>query len=412
MKYASILIVALLLSSCNDKKEVVDKPVKEIVKPVKEEIKEEFGFILNDFSVVHDTLVSGDSFGKILGNNNLSASKIHDVNLKIKDSFDVRSIQIGKPYTLLKSKTTDSLQVFIYQPDRLKYVVIDLRDSILAYKKEVPTVLKTRTVAGRLDGSLASSLEKEGVSPSVANSLLKMYAWSIDFFKLDKGDKFAVNVTEKYLATGEKIGVESINASYIEYRGKLVYSFPYKKNSNQKNAEYFDEEGKVLKNMFLKAPLKFFRLTSKFTKQRFHPVQLKWKAHNGTDYAAPAGTPIMTTASGVVIQTGYTAGNGNFVKVKHNETYTTQYLHMSKILVRNGQRVQQGETIGKVGSTGLATGPHVCYRFWKNGVQTDPLKQKLPNSEPMSSKEKPAFLKHIEPLKRDLDSISKLKFEN
>ena len=152
-------------------------------------------------------------------------------------------------------------------------------------------------------------------------------------------------------------------------------------------------------------------ITSKFSRSRFHPVQLRWKAHNGTDYAAPTGTPIMTTAAGVVEQAGYTAGNGNFVKVKHDKTYSTQYLHMSKILVKRGQRVTQGQVIGKVGSTGLATGPHVCYRFWKNNIQVDALKMKLPNSEPMDSKNKPRFIEYMTPLKRELDSVSYLKFK-
>jgi murein DD-endopeptidase MepM/ murein hydrolase activator NlpD len=139
-------------------------------------------------------------------------------------------------------------------------------------------------------------------------------------------------------------------------------------------------------------------------------VQQIWKAHKGTDYAAPRGTPIMTTASGVVEQTGYTAGNGNFVKVKHNSTYSTQYLHMSKIIARRGQRVSQGDIIGKVGSTGLATGPHVCYRFWKNGVQVDALRLKLPNSEPMDKSNLPRFMAHMKPLKNELDSIAKVKY--
>ena len=152
-------------------------------------------------------------------------------------------------------------------------------------------------------------------------------------------------------------------------------------------------------------------ITSRFSKNRFHPVQLRWKAHNGTDYAAPTGTPIMTTASGVVEQAGYTAGNGNFVKVKHDKTYSTQYLHMSKILVRRGQKVKQGQVIGKVGSTGLASGPHVCYRFWKNGVQVDALRLKLPNSQPMESRNLPRFKREIAPLKRELDSIAQAKFK-
>jgi murein DD-endopeptidase MepM/ murein hydrolase activator NlpD len=167
-----------------------------------------------------------------------------------------------------------------------------------------------------------------------------------------------------------------------------------------------------LKNFFLKAPLKFINITSRYTKNRFHPVQKRWKAHNGTDYAAPTGTPIMTTAAGVVEQAGYTTGNGNFVKVKHDRMYATQYLHMSKIVVRRGQRVTQGQVIGKVGSTGLATGPHVCYRFWKNGVQVDALRLKLPTSTPMDSKYKQKFLAEITPLKKVLDSTASLKFKN
>lgn len=182
-------------------------------------------------------------------------------------------------------------------------------------------------------------------------------------------------------------------------------------SSNQAQADYYDEEGKGLKTMFLKAPLDYFRISSKFSGRRFHPVQQRWKAHNGTDYAAKQGTPIKTTASGVVERTGYTAGNGNYVKVRHNSTYSTQYLHMSKILVKNGQRVSQGQVIGKVGSTGLATGPHVCYRFWKNGVQVDPLKQSLPNAEPMDKKEKIKYLAKIAPLKIELDKITSQKFK-
>lgn len=165
-----------------------------------------------------------------------------------------------------------------------------------------------------------------------------------------------------------------------------------------------------MRTMFLKSPLKYFRITSKFSKRRFHPVQKRYKAHNGTDYAAPHGTPIMTTASGVVIETGYTSANGNYVKVKHNATYTTQYLHMSKILVKRGQRVEQGQTIGRVGSTGLATGPHVCYRFWKNGVQVDPLRQNLPTSMPLNASELPIYLKEIQPIKDSLDQKLLEKF--
>jgi len=207
------------------------------------------------------------------------------------------------------------------------------------------------------------------------------------------------------------VGTEEILGAYFDYDGKDVYGFPYTRES-EKDPQFFDESGKQMKTMFLKSPLKYFTITSKFSKNRFHPVQKRFKAHNGTDYAAPQGTPIMTTASGKVIETGYTSGNGNYVKIKHDGTYTTQYLHMSKILVRRGQSVQQGQIIGKVGSTGLATGPHVCYRFWKNGVQVDPLKQKLPTSAIMDRGDLPKYIAQIKPIKQSIDEKLEEKFGN
>jgi murein DD-endopeptidase MepM/ murein hydrolase activator NlpD len=300
------------------------------------------------------------------------------------------------------------LQVMVYQPDRGSYYVIDFRDSVSVSKIIRPIRFKQRTIAGELDGSLSEALNKNGVDGALANKLTKVYAWSIDFFKLKKGDKFGVTFTERYIDDTIYDGVDSLKAAFFEYKGKLIYAFPFAQNEASGKLDYYDENGKALKNFFLKAPLKFVNITSHFTKNRFHPVQMIWKAHKGTDYAAPTGTSIMTTASGVVEQTGYTAGNGNFVKVKHDKTYSTQYLHMSKILVRRGQRVIQGAVIGKVGSTGLATGPHVCYRFWKNGVQVDALKLKLPNSQPMDSKNLPRFMVQMKPLKRELDSVANL----
>lgn len=371
----------------------------------------EYGFTLNNFDVVRDTIVSGDTFGSIIEKQNLGGREVHEIVEKVKDTFDVRIIRKGKPYTMLLSKDkSKKLQVFIYQPDRLSYYVIDFRDSITVSKIIKPVTIRRRTIAGQLDGSLSETLERQKVEGALANKISKVYAWSIDFFKLKKGDKFAITFTERYINDSIYDGIDSLEAAFFEYKGKTIYAFPFQQNEKSKKIDYYDEEGKALKNFFLKAPLKFAHITSRFAKNRFHPVQQIWKAHKGTDYAAPKGTPIMTTASGVVEQTGFTAGNGNFVKVKHNRTYSTQYLHMSKILARRGQHVNQGDIIGKVGSTGLATGPHVCYRFWKNGVQVDALRLKLPNSEPMDNQNLPKFIAKMTPLKRELDSVAKLKF--
>lgn len=405
MKKTYIIILLIFsLFSCNksEKKKAV----------LKEPVVIAFGFKLNNFDVVNDTIHDGDTFGSILEKQNLGNLKVHEIVEKVKDTFDVRLMRMDKPYTLLRSKDkSKKILAFIYQPDRLSYYVIDFKDSIKVYKHIEPVTYRRRTIAGKLDGSLSESLVKKGVDGSFAVSISKVYAWSIDFFKLQKGDKFAVTFTERYINDSIYDGVDSLKCCFFEYKGKLIYAFPFSQEVNSNKTEFFDEQGKTLKNFFLKAPLKFVNITSHYSKNRFHPVQQVWKAHKGTDYAAPFGTPIMTTASGVVEQTGFTAGNGNFVKVKHNGTYSTQYLHMSKIIARRGQRVNQGDIIGKVGSTGLATGPHVCYRFWKNGVQVDALKLNLPNSEPMGGKNLPRFIEQMTPLKTELDRAAALEFK-
>lgn len=411
MKRLSTLFLLLtIVVACNEK--VEKKIVVPVIKP--EPVVTEFGFKLNDYDVVRDTIESGDTFGSILATQNLGENKEHEITEKIRDSFNLRNIRVGKAFTLLRSKdSAKTLKAFIYKADISQYYVVDLRDSTRAYKRQLPITVKRRTIATEIDGSLSATLSKAGVQPSMAQNLADIYAYSVDFFKIQKGDRFAVTFNEKYINDTIYAGVESLEASFFIHKGKKIYAFPFKQDTTSRRVDFYDEEGKVLKNMFLKAPLKFgYRISSRFSKNRFHPVQKTFKAHKGTDYAASTGTPIISTASGVVERAGYTAGNGNYVKVRHNSTYSTQYLHMSKILVRNGQRVSQGEVIGKVGSTGLATGPHVCYRFWKNGVQVDPLAQKLPNSEPMNAKYKPRFMKEMAPLKKELDSIASVRFKD
>lgn len=409
MRYLTILVFfCSLFIACTTKE---DNKKAKIVK--KEPIIKEYGFTFNDYKVIRDTIRSGDTFGALLDKFPLRDSlTVHQVTEKVKDSFNVRRIKVGKPYLLfLDKKKPNTLKALVYIEDRIQYTVIDFRDSLVVANKQKPTKIKRRVVAAEINGSLSETLSNAGVSPALAPKLAGIYAYTIDFFKIQKGDKFAVTINEKFMEDSIYIGVESIEASYFEHKGKKIFAFPYKLNENQKKEDYYDENGKGLKSMFLKAPLDYFRISSRFSGRRFHPVQMRFKAHNGTDYAAPHGTPIKTTASGVVEKTGYTAGNGNFVKVRHSGTYSTQYLHMSRIMVRNGQSVSQGQTIGKVGSTGLATGPHVCYRFWKNGVQVDPLRLKLPNTEPMGGSDKQKYLQYIAPLKKELDNITALKFK-
>ncbi len=404
-KIALILLVFVALYSCKKQQEEFVIEDAEPQKPIVD-----FGFHFDDFNVYYDTIQSQDTFEKILKKQNLNGKKASDIIKIVKDSFPT-SLRYKRPYICLRSKDKyNKLQYLIYQPNRIDYYLVDLTDSIVGFKKSRPLTFKVRTIAGELTGPLTKTLRSMNVDPTLSGRLTKVFAWSIDFFKSKKGDKFALSFTERYINDTIYDGVDSLRAAFFEYKGEKIYAFPFAQDRNGKT-DYFDENGKALKNFFLKAPLKFVNITSRFSKSRFHPVQLKWKAHNGTDYAAPTGTPIMTTAAGVVEQAGYTAGNGNFVKVKHDKTYSTQYLHMSKILVRRGQRVKQGQIIGKVGSTGLATGPHVCYRFWKNGVQVDALKLKLPNSQAMESRNLPRFKEQMRPLKRELDSVAEVTFK-
>ncbi|NNL15300.1 MAG: peptidoglycan DD-metalloendopeptidase family protein [Flavobacteriaceae bacterium] len=407
MKKSLALLAAIVcFAACKKEITPLELPVSSFIEPI-EIPRVEFGFTFNDFDVVQDTIRKGDSFGQLLFNNNLSYSEIANITAAVKDSFDLRKLDLN-PYTILKSK--DSLnkpQVFIYQPNRIDYVVVDFRDTIVAQRKSKPVTIVKNTASGVINSTLSETIEEQGLSYNIANDLSSIYAWTIDFFKLQKGDRFKIVYTEKYIDDTTYVGIDQIKSSYFEHNNKPFYAFQFVADTINNIPDYFDEEAKTLRKAFLKAPLKFStRISSRFTRRRFHPVQRRWKAHKGTDYAAQRGTPIISTANGTVTKSGYTRGNGNYVKIRHNATYSTQYLHMSKRKSKVGEFVKQGEVIGYVGSTGLASGPHVCYRFWKNGRQVDPYKQKLPEAKPMDPNMVPVYLEFIKNPKRELDNIS------
>ena len=397
-------MLMMAFTACNDKPkaEVAEKTVIKKV-PV---LNKEYGFVLNDFEVVRDTIRSGDSFGTILGKNGIDPAKVFQIVERVRDTFNPRKIILGKPYVILKERDSAlSPRVFIYENDRINYTVVDLRDSISVYTAKRPVKIVQKEVAGVITSSLSEAIQEEGLNYLIAQEMSNIYQWSIDFFRLQKGDRFKLVYNEKYIDDTIYAGIENIEASVFYHGDKPYYAFGYKTDSSSGKADYYDEKARPLQSFFLKAPVDFFRISSRFSPNRFHPVQKRWKAHKGTDYAAAHGTPIRSTANGVVIASSYTAGNGNYVKVKHNGTYTTQYLHMSKRAVNQGQRVKQGDVIGYVGSTGLATGPHVCYRFWVNGVQVDPFRQNLPSAEPIDQKYMPSYFAAIEPLKAELEKI-------
>ena len=409
MKRVSYLLMLMLMfafASCNEAKqnEDVAENIEEVIPVEPKEVKE-YGMILNDFEVVRDTVRSGDIFGNILQSHGLGPGSVYELVEAVKDTFNPRRIVIGKPYVILKAKDSAETPLkFIYENDLINYTVVDLGGNPNAYTDRKPVSIKRNTVTGVIETSLSDAIQGQGLNYLLTHELNNIYMWSIDFFRLQKGDRFKMVVNERYINDSIYAGIESVEAAEFVHQERPYFAFSYS-DSQTGDRDYYDEEARPLQSFFLKAPLNYTRISSRFSPNRFHPVQKRWKAHKGTDYAAPHGTPIWSTADGTVVAASYTQGNGNYVKVQHNRTYTTQYLHMSKRNVRVGQRVKQGDVIGYVGSTGLATGPHVCYRFWVNGQQVDPFRQDLPSAEPLDDTLLDSYFASIESLKSELATI-------
>lgn len=365
-----------------------------------------FGYKLNDFEVVRDTVRKGDTFADIFLEKGFTYSQIYDINRRTKKTFNFRKIQPNKPYTFLFAKDSLATPVaFIYQPSMLDYVVVNLKDSIYAETQKKEVKLRTFEAQGVITSSLSETLEEQRLSPLLAYDLSDIYAWSIDFFRLEKGDRFKIIYTQKYVDDSIYVGLNRIHAAYFEHRKTPYYAVEFESDSVRGITEFFDEKGKNLRRAFLQAPVQFSRISSRYNKRRRISYYGRTKPHYGTDFAAPVGTPIRATASGTVVAASYTRGNGNYVTIRHNGTYKTQYLHMKKRVVRKGQSVKQGDLIGTVGMTGYTSGPHVCYRFWKNGKQVDPFREKLPEAKPINATLKKAYMDHMQPFKEALDCI-------
>ena len=380
--FFSILVLIVFFSACsNSTKEKSADLNNEEVEAKSAEIL--YGFSTDTLLVTRAEIGHNEFLSNILSRHNVNYGLIDKISKESRDIFDVRKLQSGKSYCILSSKDSTA-KCFIYEPNEVEYVVYDFSnsDSLVIYKHQKPVEVRERAISGVINSSLYTAMQRNGGDPTLAISLSEIYAWTIDFYRIQPGDKFKVIINEQFVE-GKPIGFGKIKAAYFQHKGEDFYAFPFEQNGVK---SYYDEKSKSLKKAFLQAPLKFSRISSRYSARRLHPVLKTNRPHLGTDYAAPSGTPIMTTGDGVVIAAGYTRGNGKYVKVKHNDTYTTQYLHMSKFAagIKKGRRVRQGEVIGYVGSTGLATGPHVCYRFWKHGKQVDPFKEKTPPAEPIS----------------------------
>ncbi len=398
-------IIALFFQPWNNDSELVKISFTDTLSPAEPDLA--FGIPSDSFEIHKGTIAPNQFLADILLQYHVSYPEIEKIVEAADTVFSVLKLRAGKQYAVFCNKDSiGKARYFVYQPNIAKYILFDLSDTPLVsiVKKEV--VFKEETASGKINSSLYKTLQQQHITSLLALEMADIYAWTIDFYRLMKGDRFNVVYMQGYI-DGKPAGSPHVVAAMFHHRSDDIYAFYFRQDSlpDGNDGDYFDEKGQSLRKAFLKSPLKFSRISSGFTYKRFHPVQKRWKAHLGTDYAAPKGTPIMSVGDGVVIESAYKHFNGNYVKIRHNSTYTTQYLHMSKRAIKVGQHVGQGDIIGYVGSTGLATGPHVCFRFWKNGQQVDHRKEKFPPSKPVRKENLTKFKQVMEDGMKKLNSI-------
>ena len=364
-----------------------------------------YGYVVDSMEIVHKKINRNEFLANILSQHNISNDDIHLLTQRVKGVYDIRKIGVRKPYELICYKDDEqTAKAMIYHPNAVEYVVFNLEDSIYAKAGSHEIITLENTSSGIINNSLAVTMDENGLRPQLTNDLADIFAWEIDFFRLYPGDRFKL-IYEEQFVEGNSIGYGEIKGAVFEHENEKFYAYYFDQGSG---IEYFDEEGNSLRKTFLKYPVKFSRISSRYSGRRFHPVQKRYKSHKGTDFAAPQGTPIRSVGDGVITEARYSKYNGNYVKIKHNSVYSTQYLHMVKMAkgMRPGVKVKQGQTIGYVGHTGLARGNHVCYRFWKYGQQVDALRVDLPSSEPVAPNLLPDYNILTNNLKHALDAIA------
>jgi murein DD-endopeptidase MepM/ murein hydrolase activator NlpD len=349
-----------------------------------------FGIPVDSFHIVKEVVRPNQNLGDILTGFGVSMTRIDQLARKAENIFDVRKIRTGQPYYLFQSPDTSrEARFMVYENNRIEYVIFDLSDSLTITQGRKKVRAEHRSASGTITSNLWNTMTDNNLNPALAIEMSEIYAWTIDFFGIQKGDRFRLLFIEQYVDS-TSIGVGPIYAAEFEHMGKSYYAFRF---SQDEGFDYFDDRGENLRKAFLKAPLSFSRISSRFSGSRLHPVLKIRRPHFGVDYAAPKGTPVMTIGDGTVVERGYKGGGGNTVKIKHNTVYTTLYLHLSGFAkgITPGARVRQGDVIGYVGSTGLSTGPHLDFRVYKNGSPVDPLKLDVPPGEPVKAAFKPDF---------------------
>ncbi len=363
---------------------------------------ERFGFNMNDYHRSEGVIKKNQFLADLLLPHHVSYQTISEVAEAARGVFDVRNLRSGKKYMVLSRDTTAQADFFVYEPNLLRYVIYDLNTKeVSVVEREVER--RIQTSSGRITSSLWKTMMDRDLDYELAAKMEDALAWSVDFYHIQNGDQFKAYYEELFV-DGQRVGVGELFAAHFYNSGNDYYAIKY---ASEKYDGFYDLEGRPMKKVFLKSPVKYSRISSHFNPRRFHPILKRVKPHLGTDYAAPHGTPIYAVANGVVNKASYTKGNGNYVKIRHDKNIETQYLHMSRFAsgITPGVQVKQGQVIGYVGSTGLATGPHVCFRFWKDGRQVNHLRLNLPEPEPMEDAELPSYYQVRDDMVSILDQI-------
>jgi murein DD-endopeptidase MepM/ murein hydrolase activator NlpD len=400
---AYLSIIYALMFGPNEQKKIIYKPVKTISEiSVAKTPTIKYGLIIDSLRISQEKIRKNETWAQILSRYNVPNDQLQKLQAELANK-GLKNLRAGNSYTVYHTKDEDAVaKCIVYQASAENNIIFRFQDSLAVFKEQNKVDTIRKNITSVINSSLYESLSDMGATPDLAIALAQIFADKIDFFRLSKGDQLSLIYDQKMI-NGKPTEAGKIYSACFIHDHEKFYAFNFLQDGKE---EFFDENGKSMsKGGFLKAPLTFFRISSKFSKKRFHPVQKIFKAHLGTDYAAPTGTPIHTVGDGVVVEAKYSSFNGNYVKVKHNATYTTQYLHMSKIAkgIKPGKKISKGQLIGFVGSTGLASGPHVCFRFWKNGQQIDGTKVKIMSEgEPVAKTSLNKFLKYKDEMMTEL----------
>lgn len=351
-----------------------------------------YGIAVDGYRMVEDEIKPGENLSVILGRFGISARTVDSLVKCSAGIFDIRSIRAGHNFKAFLAPDTTRQQLchFVYECNPIDYVVFSFGDSVTIRTDKKEVYSKRCVAEATINSSLWNAMVEQDLSPALAMDLSEIYAWSIDFFGLQKGDNFKV-VYDQQFVDSLSIGNGTIWGAWFEHNGKRYYAIPFEQNGK---LSYWDENGNSLRKNILKAPLKFSRISSKFSNSRLHPVLKIRRPHHGVDYAAPSGTPVHAVADGVVISRGYSGGGGNTVKIRHSQGLMSGYLHLKGYAkgIAVGSRVSQGQLIGYVGSTGLSTGAHLDFRIWRNGKPIDPLRVPSEPAEPIAAANKTRFM--------------------